>query len=166
MRLPENWDQPAGARLVAERIITGMHGYTRRSLKTFSGLLDDGNGTAVLCDPENGYYRLLLFQRSFLDFPGIAPADMPAIEAEYCEHRPIPETAQFGYSFDRRRSGGYVFWWVIQPDGRYYEDEDGFGAEFQEEIRLFALLDKAGHFITPFRLGEIGVNRYAVPDYL
>ena len=38
----------------------------------------------------------------------------------------------------------------IQPDGRYWMDEDGFGMEDDEEIWLCADIDEEGRFITPF----------------
>jgi len=43
-----------------------------------------------------------------------------------------------------------LFEWTYQPDGRYFSDEDGFGAENCEEIILYAYMDKEGKFITPF----------------
>ena len=42
--------------------------------------------------------------------------------------------------------------WTIQLDGRFWEDEEGFGGTSDNEIRLSAILDKNGRFITPFRL--------------
>ena len=166
MRLPENWAQPAGAAEVAAQILRRKSAKTVSYYETQSDLLDDQKGTVVFCDAPHGNYRLLLFRGRFMDFPGIAEADMPLIDTEYCETRPIPEEARRGYSLDRLRSGGYVLWWVIQPDGRYYEDDDGFGAEFQEEIRLFAVLDGNGQFTGPFRLGVIGTHRFAAPNSL
>jgi hypothetical protein len=41
--------------------------------------------------------------------------------------------------------------WVLQPDGRYFEDEDGFGAENCEEITLYSYLDTNGVFTEPFK---------------
>lgn len=56
----------------------------------------------------------------------------------------------------------FVFWispyqdgkarvrWLIQPDGRYFEDEDGFGAEHCDEIEVYSFLDEQGRFTEPF----------------
>jgi len=44
----------------------------------------------------------------------------------------------------------FLLRWMVQPDGRYYADEDGFGAEHDEEIVLYARFDKRGRFIEPF----------------
>ncbi len=40
--------------------------------------------------------------------------------------------------------------WMVQPDGRYYSDDDWFGMELDEEIWLYALMDRNGTFITKF----------------
>ena len=43
-----------------------------------------------------------------------------------------------------------VFEWMYQPDGRYYADSWGLGREDQEEVILYAYMDKTGKIITPF----------------
>ncbi len=40
--------------------------------------------------------------------------------------------------------------WMVQPDGRYWEDEDGFGMTSDNEIWLYALINEEGKFTTPF----------------
>lgn len=44
--------------------------------------------------------------------------------------------------------------WMLQPDGRYFSDEDGFGAEDCTEICLYSHLDEEGNFTEPFQYGE------------
>lgn len=58
----------------------------------------------------------------------------------------------------------FVFWiypyqngrasvrWLIQPDGRYFADEDGFGMEPYDEIEVYSALDEEGNFTEPFGL--------------
>lgn len=41
--------------------------------------------------------------------------------------------------------------WQINPDGRYYEDEDGFGMTDDEEITLHGSINRTGHVIRKFR---------------
>lgn len=60
----------------------------------------------------------------------------------------------------------FVFWispyqdgkacvrWLIQPDGRYFEDEDGFGAEHCDEIEVYSFLNEQGEFTVPFFQNE------------
>ena len=46
-----------------------------------------------------------------------------------------------------------------QPDGFYWADEDGFGAENDSEIVLYADLDAKGVFKGPFRIYSIKGRR-------
>lgn len=42
--------------------------------------------------------------------------------------------------------------WEINPDGRYYRDEDGFGMSDDEEIKLYGFIDRNGKVIVKFRM--------------
>ncbi len=42
------------------------------------------------------------------------------------------------------------FAWMVQPDGRYWEDEDGFGMTSDDEVWLYADINDRGEFVTPF----------------
>ena len=50
------------------------------------------------------------------------------------------------------------FEWTVQPDGRYFEDSDGFGAEKCEEINLYSYIDEHGNFTGPFEYFENHTN--------
>ena len=41
--------------------------------------------------------------------------------------------------------------WTLQPDGRYYADEDGFGMEDDDEINFYAFIDKQANILIPFQ---------------
>lgn len=41
--------------------------------------------------------------------------------------------------------------WQINPDGRYYRDEDGFGMTDDEEITLYGFIDKNGKVVVKFQ---------------
>ena len=43
--------------------------------------------------------------------------------------------------------------WEINPDGRYYMDDDGFGMTDDEEITLYGAIDRQGRVVKKFRLG-------------
>lgn len=47
-------------------------------------------------------------------------------------------------------NGRAKFMWQVQPDGRYFADEDGFGAEKCDEIWLYSYIDEKGSFTGPF----------------
>ena len=40
--------------------------------------------------------------------------------------------------------------WQLNPDGRYYMDEDGFGMTDDEEISLWGKIDRTGKVVVPF----------------
>ena len=40
--------------------------------------------------------------------------------------------------------------WQLNPDGRYYMDEDGFGMTDDEEISLWGKIDRKGNVVVPF----------------
>jgi hypothetical protein len=42
------------------------------------------------------------------------------------------------------------FSFVVQPDGLYWADDDGFGMTMDNEIKLYSLFDKNGDFVQPF----------------
>ena len=41
--------------------------------------------------------------------------------------------------------------WQINPDGRYYMDEDGYGMTDDEEITIYSYVDRAGKPLVKFR---------------
>ena len=42
-------------------------------------------------------------------------------------------------------------WWQINPDGRYYMDEDGYGMTDDEEIQLVGAIDRTGKVVEKYR---------------
>lgn len=86
----------------------------------------------------------------FLDFPGVKPGDWE------CDlNGSIRPQVNFTISCKPFREDGLAeFEWLVQPDGRYWMDEDGFGMENDDEIVLYAKLDKKGRFVTPFMSKE------------
>ena len=40
--------------------------------------------------------------------------------------------------------------WQINPDGRYYQDDDGFGMTDDDEIALWGKIDRTGKVVVPF----------------
>lgn len=45
------------------------------------------------------------------------------------------------------RGGKAELEWQINPDGRYYMDEDGFGMTDDEEVTLLGTIDRTGHVV-------------------
>ena len=42
--------------------------------------------------------------------------------------------------------------WQLNPDGMYYQDEDGFGMTDDEEINLYGAIDRKGKVVKKFTL--------------
>ena len=57
----------------------------------------------------------------------------------------------FPVLFGRFRDGKAEVTWEINPDGRYYMDEDGYGMTDDEEIELVGIVDRTGKVIQKFR---------------
>lgn len=49
--------------------------------------------------------------------------------------------------------GGFT--WTLHPDGRYYADEDGYGAEDDEEIKICVILDSNLNVVAPWQPMDI-----------
>ena len=94
---------------------------------------------------ENGF---------ILDFPGLA---YPHLVSLYNNGVPSGRV-QFPSSISRL-GDQYALVWQIQPDGRYWEDDDGFGGTSDDEIDLYARLDEEGHFTEPFHIYSISDNK-------
>ncbi len=81
----------------------------------------------------------------FFDFPGVVYGDW-CKKLKFAFHEEINFVFRAYYCED----GRVKFLWMVQPDGRYYADDDGFGMENDEEIMLFSYLDSNGNFTQPF----------------
>lgn len=88
------------------------------------------------------------------DFPGFA---YPKLVSLYNDG--VPEARIRFRSDISRLDDQYALIWQIQPDGNYWEDEDGFGATSEDEIKLYARLDETGHFTEAFHFYSIGSNK-------
>ncbi len=98
-------------------------------------LLKDGKQVKKITN-ENGI---------FLDFPGVVEG--PWRKKLVWGFDPCVNYVSRVYEF---KHGFSLFEWMVQPDGRYYEDETGFGADSEEEVVLYAYMNKKGEFVTPF----------------
>lgn len=81
----------------------------------------------------------------FLDFPGFVEG--PWRSGLVRSSAPRVNFASRVYEF---RHGFSLFSWMVQPDGRYDADEDGYGADSEDEVVLYAYMNKRGEFVTPF----------------
>ena len=81
----------------------------------------------------------------FLDFPG-------TVEGEWRRKviGSLEPVMNFVFWASKYQGGLCRISWMVQPDGRYYADEDGFGADDDEEVWLYAYINERGEFVTKF----------------
>ncbi len=94
-----------------------------------------------------------------LGFPGIAHRDLVSLYSKGF----LGERIMFS-SHISLLDGQYALIWQIQPEGRYWEDDYGFGGTSDDEIDLYAHIDEEGNFIEPFRLFSVGNYRFYGTD--
>lgn len=88
------------------------------------------------------------------DFPGFGEPDEIR---KHLESEKLPKPViRFRTDFRRESDGRFLMIWEIQPDGRYWEDDDGFGGTSDVEVCLYSHIDGEGYFTDPFRLYSIG----------
>lgn len=79
--------------------------------------------------------------------------DIGAITSEF-EHYGNAYTKTVCYYFGRYSNfkGGYcAILWTLYPDGRYFADEDGFGAENNQEENVYCIINRDLEIVVPFK---------------
>lgn len=94
------------------------------------------------------------------NFPGIVKDERWEKEHHIGQCYDVRFEAQF-YPLD---GGKFLMLWMIQPDGWYWADEDGFGCTTDKSITMYAVIGNNGEFIGPFTLFSIG-NERVCHDY-
>lgn len=138
---------------LTETVIFGMHPYRRAGEDSSVYFVDEGRGIRKLLIDSVGRIQ---------DFPGMIREDFWVREVAPRYLRP---QVCFRSSFEKRKCG-WIFLWQLQPDGWYWADEDGFGAEKDLEVILYTYVDPEGCFTGPFRLYKLGNTGYAMDRFL
>lgn len=117
-----------------DEVSNGMGGY--RMINVYLMKVDDPS-----------FKRCIVNGNGFIEkFPGIEKGDWIK-ELEY----PLDRQTRFRFWIYDYRDGKASVEWMLQPDGRYFADEEGFGAEECEEITLYSYIDTNGIFTEPFK---------------
>ncbi len=98
---------------------------------------------------------------AILDFPGI---EHPELIKQMLHEGSMDPYVEYRTEFHHQEDGSWMMIWQIQPDGRYWADEYGFGGENDAEIRLYTYLNENGKFTAPFRIYNVGVTEYFGTD--
>lgn len=113
----------------------------------------------VFTNLKRGIRREIVDNQGYiLNFPGIDERARASLDGVCPEAR-----IYFRTSFELQPDGKILMLWEVQPDGLYWEDEDGFGRTNDPEICLYTLIDENGRFTGPFRLYSVGSKRYYAP---
>lgn len=116
-----------------EQVYNGMGGY--RMMNVYLLKINDSTYRQCIVN-ENGHIQ---------NFPGFCDGEWKK-ELQY----PLNNKILFDFWISAYKDGKAFVSWTLQPDGRYFEDEDGFGAENCEEVSLYSYLDEEGKFTEPF----------------
>ena len=137
---------------LTETVVFGMHRYRTA----------EEDSTVYLVNESLGIRKKLVDSLGNIqNFPGIIKEDFWLEEVSANSLKP---QIRFRSSFEPRENG-WIFEWQIQPDGRYWEDEDGFGAEKDLEVVLYTFVDHLGEFSGPFRLYKLGDAGYSMDRF-
>lgn len=91
-----------------------------------------------------------------MNFPGVEYTDKLNDELGRRTIEPIVKyEAIFEKIYDK-----FLMVWTVRPDGRYWMDSWGFGAEDYESLSLYTYIDSSGNFTMPFKLYSIGYKFY------
>ena len=96
------------------------------------------------------------------NFPGILKEDFWVKEVA---PNFLKEQVRFRSEFEKRENG-WIFLWQMQPDGMYWADDGGFGADNDLEVVLYTYLDLNGDFTGPFRIYKLDSRGYAMDRFL
>lgn len=109
--------------------------------------------------PVTGKHRLIVDNMGVIQrFPGIIKEDT---WVKYVTSKKyLNPIVRFRTSFEKWDEDRYIMLWQIQPDGRYWGDDDDFGMESDREITLYAFINHNGEFMGPFQIYRIGKRRY------
>lgn len=86
--------------------------------------------------------------------------DWNAVAVEICMIFDLPARAQrnalstmanYYFGINPFKDGVAFVQWTLQPDGRYYADADGYGMTDDDEINVYAFIDKEAHILIPFQ---------------
>lgn len=82
------------------------------------------------------------------------------VAVEICAAFDLPTRAQrnaistmvnYYFGVNTYKDGVAYVQWTLQPDGRYYADSDGFGMTDDDEVNVYAFIDKKAHILVPFQ---------------
>ena len=137
---------------LTQTVVFGAHLYRQPGEDSSVYFVDEKQGIRKMLINEDGLIQ---------NCPGFVEEDcwVKALSSQTVGSR-----IHFRTSFEPR-VGRWIMLWQIQPDGRYWEDEDGFGGESDPEITLYTYVDLQGEFTGPFRIYRLGRREFTVDRF-
>lgn len=123
----------------------------------------DEDSSVFFVDENRGIRKRIIDSRGNIqNFPGVIKEDfwVKQVAPNY-----LKQQVRFRSSFEKR-DNGWIFLWQLQPDGWYWADEGGFGAENDSEVVLYTYLDLNGDFTGPFRIYKLDSRGYSLDRFL
>jgi len=150
-KVPEK-SAPEEAVYLTRTVTFGMHRYRTA----------EEDSSVFFVDESRGIRKMLIDSKGNIqNFPGMVKEEFWIREVAPNYLKP---QIRFRSSFEKRDSG-WIFLWQIQPDGWYWADEDGFGAENDSEVTLYTLVDMDGKFTQPFQIYQLGNIGYSLERF-
>lgn len=125
----------------------------------FDDAYDIGEGMAVLktkgesytlVNKETGKLRQLVDGSGHL-LVGDDEIDLGAMR-KGCPHYHGNKSVRYWFGrYDDFKNGVCAISWTVYPDGRYFEDEDGFGGEDNAEEKAYCIINRDLEIIVPFQ---------------
>ncbi len=130
----------------------------KNQIKLNSWLTFDNGDEIFLCD-SNGVRIKVIVEKNgeIVDFPGVTEEEIWASELGEGSTSPF---VRYRTEFERCDNNRWRMLWKIQPDGRYWNDCDGFGGTSDSEIILYTYIDENGNFLSPFKVYSIGTQYF------
>lgn len=97
-------------------------------------------------------YELVGATGSFVKWDAVAVEICTVLDMPMRAQRNAIQTcANYYLGVDTFKDGVACVSWTLQPDGRYYADEDGFDMTDDDEITIYAFIDKKANILVPFQ---------------
>ena len=148
----EATEMPEKKAYLTQSVIFGMHPYRRAGEDSSVFFVDESRGIRKMLVDSEGNIQ---------NFPGMVRENFWVEEVATGYLKP---QVGFRSSFSERENG-WIFKWQLQPDGWYWADEGGFGAENDVEVVLYTFVDMDGNFTGPFRLYKLGNLGYSLERF-
>ena len=111
----------------------------------------DENGDEYLVNGSTGKVRQIASHGQLVGFPDkeIDFETLDKIPHSHNAHSRRIDYARIG-RWDNCENGLIALSWMLYPDGRYFEDEDGFGGEDNDELKVYCIMDDNLEVVRPF----------------